>query len=379
VWAYCAEMAKPIIAVAQTGPRTLETIEIPRPRIGRDDALLRVEACGICGTDVEQYRGELDRTLPLQYPIVLGHEPVGVIDEIGADAAERWQLRAGDRVAVENFVPCGACRYCTTGSYEHCNGWPQMMAYGFISTAVAPSAWGAYATHLYLHPKAVLHKIAPGIDPSLAVLFNPLGAGVRWGVHLPGTVRGDIVVVLGAGQRGIATALAAKVAGASLVVITGLERDAHKLAVALQLGADVAIDVEHEDLVPRVRELTAGAMADVVIDVSANATQPVIDAVDLVRPGGTIVLGGLKGTDIPRFPADKIVLRGIRLLGARSVTAPGYRGALDIIESGDHRLELMQTHEFPLHQAELAIQTLAGEIGGEHAINVVIRPELADC
>jgi threonine dehydrogenase-like Zn-dependent dehydrogenase len=368
-------MAEPIIAVAQTGPRSLETIEIARPRIGRDDALLRVEACGICGTDVEQYRGELDRTLPLNYPIVLGHEPVGVIDEIGVDAAERWNLQVGDRVAVENFVPCGTCRYCLTGAYEHCNGWPQMMAYGFISTAVAPSAWGAYATHLYLHPKAVLHKIAPGIDPALAVLFNPLGAGVRWGVQLPGTQPGDTVVVLGAGQRGIATALAAKVAGAALVVISGLSRDAHKLAVALQLGADVTVDVEHEDVIARVRELTGGAMADVVVDVSANATQPVLDAIELVRPGGTIVLGGLKGTDIPQFPTDKIVLRGIRLLGARSVTAPGYLGALAIIESGEHPLDLMRTHEFPLHDAELAIRTLAGEVPGEHAINVVIRPD----
>lgn len=368
-------MTDPIVAVAQTGPRRLETVELPRPRIGADDALLRVEACGICGTDVEQYRGELDGTLPLRYPLVLGHEPVGVIEQIGPDAAARWGVREGDRVAVENFVPCGGCRFCLSGGYEHCCGWPQMMAYGFVPLDVAPGAWGAYATHLYLHPKAVVHRISPAIAPETAVLFNPLGAGVRWGVHLPRTSIGHRVVVLGAGQRGIAAALAAKVAGASLVVVTGLTRDRHKLDLALALGADVAIDVEQADVVDEVRSLTGGAMADVVLDVSANSTRPVVDAVDLARPGGTIVLGGLKGVPVPQFPSDKIVLRGITVIGARSVTAPAYRDAIELIESQRFPLDRLRTHQFGLDQAELAVRTLAGEVPGEQAVNVVLRPQ----
>jgi len=367
-------MAEPVIAAIQTGPRALELVELPRPRVGRDDAILRVEACGICGTDVEQYRGELDGVIDLRYPLVPGHEPVGVIDEIGPDAADRWRLRPGDRVAVEPFLPCGGCRACRSGSYEHCNGWAQMMSYGFVSTAVEPRIWGGYATHLYLHPKAVLHKVPASIAPDVAVLFNPLGAGVRWGVTLPGTSLGATVVVLGPGQRGIAAAVAAKVAGARLVIITGLARDRHKLDLALELGADVAIDIERDDLVPRVRELTDGAMADVVLDVTANATQPVVDAVDLVRPGGTIVLGGLKGTAVPHFPSDKVVLRGITVIGARGVTADGYREALSIIEQRPVPLEKMRTHKFPLERAEHAIRVLAGEVPGEHAINVVIEP-----
>jgi threonine dehydrogenase-like Zn-dependent dehydrogenase len=239
---------------------------------------------------------------------------------------------------------------------------------------VAPAIWGGYSTHLYLHPKAVLHKVPATIAPDVAVLFNPLGAGVRWGVTLPATTIGSTVVVLGPGQRGIASAIAAKVAGARLVIVTGLGRDRHKLDLALELGADIAIDVEQEDLVPRVRELTGGDMADVVVDVTANATRPVVDAVDLVRAGGTIVLGGLKGTEIPSFPSDKIVLKGITVIGARGVTADGYRDALSIIEQRPVPLEKMRTHTFALVDAELAIQTLAGEIPGEHAINVVIAP-----
>jgi threonine dehydrogenase-like Zn-dependent dehydrogenase len=372
-------MTSTVVAAVQTGARAIELVELPRPKVGRDDAILRVEACGICGTDVEQYRGEMDGVIDLRYPLVPGHEPVGIIDEIGVDAAERWGLDVGDRVAVEPFVPCGSCRYCLSGAYEHCDGWPQMMAYGFISTGVAPGIWGGYATHLYLHPKAVLHRVPAAMPADLAVLFNPLGAGIRWGVTLPGTTIGSIVLVLGPGQRGLATAAAAKVAGARTVIVTGLSRDRHKLDLALALGADHVIDVESEDLVPRVRDITGGAMADIVVDVTANATQPVVDAIDAVRPGGTIVLAGLKGTAVSSFPSDKLVLRGITVIGARGVTAPAYRDAIDLLAADRLPLDRLRTHVFPLAEAERAIQTLAGEviageILGEHAINVVIAP-----
>lgn len=362
-----------IKAAIQTGARSIELVEFPQPKIGRDDALLRVEACGICGTDVEQYRGEMDGVIDLRYPLIPGHEPVGVIDEIGVDAAERWNLSVGDRVAVEPFVPCGGCSYCLTGGYEHCTGWKQMMSYGFISTAVEPAVWGGYATHMYLHPKAVLHKVPANLAPEVAVLFNPLGAGVRWGVTLPRTTVGSTVLVLGPGQRGLASALAAKAAGASLVIVTGLTRDRHKLDIAVTLGADVAIDVEKEDLVARVRELCRGGV-DIVVDVTANATAPVLDAIECVRPGGTIVLGGLKGTTVKDFPTDKLVLRGITVIGARGVTAPAYREALSILATERHDMSPLQTHRFGLEECERAIQTLAGEIPGEHAVNVVILP-----
>jgi threonine dehydrogenase-like Zn-dependent dehydrogenase len=134
------------------------------------------------------------------------------------------------------------------------------------------------------------------------------------------------------------------------------------------------VDVEREDVVLRVREVTDGAMADVVVDVTANATRPVIDAIDLVRPGGTIVLGGLKGTEVPAYPTDKLVLRGITVIGARGVTAPAYREALDLIAADRVPIERLRTHVFPLAEAERAIQVLAGEIPGEDAINVVIQP-----
>ncbi|MCB0996949.1 MAG: alcohol dehydrogenase catalytic domain-containing protein, partial [Acidimicrobiales bacterium] len=100
-------------AVAHTGVRTFELVDLARPEIGDDDALVRVEACGICGTDVERYRG----TMPMRYPVIPGHEPVGVIEEIGGVAAERRGLKVGDRVAVDPFLPCARCSWCLDGNY----------------------------------------------------------------------------------------------------------------------------------------------------------------------------------------------------------------------------------------------------------------------
>jgi threonine dehydrogenase-like Zn-dependent dehydrogenase len=366
-------VAEQAVAAVLTCARSLELTELPLPSISTDDALLRVEACGMCGTDVEQYRGGLNDTLGLQYPLIPGHEVVGVVHAIGLEAAKRWGVREGDRVAVEPFVPCNHCAFCHAGTYQYCRGWGRIMCYGMIPTAVSPALWGGYSTHMYLPPNTIIHKVPDHIEATTAALFNPLGAGIRWGVTLAGTTIGSKVVILGPGQRGIACAIAAKLAGAALVIISGLSRDRHKLDLALSLGADVAIDVEKEDLVPRVRELTNGG-ADIVIDVSASATQPVLDAVACVRAAGTIVLAGLKGRGVPDFPADKVAVNGITVIGASGVTSPGYRDALAVIGAQDADVERMRTHTFPLADAALAVRTLAGEEDGEAAINVIIAP-----
>src|SRR5213593_3963833 len=112
-------------AVVQTAPRRLELRELPVPEIDDDSALLRVEACGICGSDVEQYTG----TIPVRMPVIPGHEPLGVIEQIGHRAAKRWGVNAGDRVAVEAPIPCGHCRACLEGRYQVCRGRGGMFAY----------------------------------------------------------------------------------------------------------------------------------------------------------------------------------------------------------------------------------------------------------
>jgi len=366
-----------IRAAVLVDDRRLEVQEFPRPETGPDDGLLRVEASGICGTDVEQYHGAA-RSLGQPYPAVLGHEPVGIVEEVGEVAARRWEVQPGDRVAVEPFFPCGRCEACRDGRYSACSGRPSL--YSFVATGVPPSLWGGHAEYLYLHPNSILHKLSPDLPADLAVLFNPLGAGVAWAVQVPGTGLGDVVVVLGAGQRGLCCVVALRAAGAGTIVVTDLAAAEDKLRLARELGADYTIAADREDAVARVRELTGGRLADLVVDVSAYATRPVTDALEMVRTGGTIVLAGLKGgREVPGFIIDKVVQRQITLRGVWGVQGPAYKQAIQIIQSARFPLERLRTHTFALDEAEIAIRTLAREApDSEGAVHVVIRPGYAD-
>lgn len=358
--------------VVQEGPRQLVLRELPIPAIDADSAILRVEACGICGSDVEQYTG----TIPVPLPVIPGHEPLGVIAAIGDRAAQRWGVDVGDRVAVEAPIPCGHCRACLEGRYHVCRGRGTMFAHGYVRLDHAPGLWGGYADYMYLDPCSIVHKVRSDIPASLAVMFNPLGAGFRWAVEIPETGPGDTVLILGPGQRGLASVIAARAAGADTIIVTGLTRDARKLALALELGADHVIDVEQEDAARRVKELTNGHGADVVVEVSSYATAPVADALHYVAMGGRIVLAGIKGfKPVPDFVSDLVVVKEATIRGAFGVTARSYDAAIRLIESGRVPLARMHTHDFALTEAERAIQTLAGEIAGESSIHSCLVPD----
>ncbi len=215
-----------------TAPRHFEMRDFAVPEIAPNEGLLRIEACGLCGTDHEQYHGDIRS----RHAFIPGHEVVGVIDAIGDEAAERWGLKTGQRVAVEVFKSCGECEQCRAGLYRRCerNGTATMV--GFTDVDLPPGLGGGYATHLYLGPDSMLLPVPEGMDPVMATLFNPLGAGIRWGVELPETAPGDVVVILGPGVRGLCAAAAAKEAGAAFIMITGFgPRDAQRLAIAPRL------------------------------------------------------------------------------------------------------------------------------------------------
>jgi threonine dehydrogenase-like Zn-dependent dehydrogenase len=358
--------------MVQTAARKLEERSFPLPEIGPDTALLRVEACGICGSDCEQFAG----VLPVQLPVIPGHEPLGFIDRIGPEAAKRWGVREGDRVVVEAILSCGKCRLCKSGVRHLCfNRGAGFRAYSYISTDVAPSLWGAYAEYMYLAPETVVHKISPALPREIAVLYNPLGAGFRWAGEIGGVKEGDSVLVLGPGQRGLTSVIVAARAGASQIIVSGLSRDRAKLELARKLGATHTVDVENEDLVDVVFEATHGEGADVVLEVSAYAVEPVAQTLVLARRGGTVVWAGVKGMkDVPAFVSDRAVLKELHIHGALGVTSSAFRNAIALLESGEIDLSAMHTHTFPLEEAERAIETLAGHVPGEQAICCCLVP-----
>ena len=354
--------------MVQTAPRKLEARSLPIPEATDDTALLRLEACGICGSDYEQYEGVLRTPMP----VIPGHEPLGVIERVGDRAARHWGVDVGDRIAVETMISCRFCEACLAGRYHLCR---TRRIYSYIPLSEGHGLWGAYAEYMVLDAHSIVHKIDPDLPPELAVMFNPLGAGFRWAVEMPGTGPGNTIAILGPGQRGLASVLACREAGAKTIIVTGLESDAPKLALAREFGAHETIDVQNEDAKQRIREITDGRGVDVVLDVSSYSTEPVSDALDYVRLGGTVVLAGVKGfRPIPDFVSDKIVMKEISIRGAIGVTSSGYRSAIELIESGRTPIGKMHTHAFPLRDAELAIRTLAREIPDEQSIHSCLLP-----
>jgi threonine dehydrogenase-like Zn-dependent dehydrogenase len=340
--------------------------------IGPREGLLKVEASGMCGSDWEQYQGELAETGLVEYPCIPGHEPIGRIEEIGEEASRHWGVSEGDRVAVEPFAPCGVCSYCTSGSYQYCEN---RFLYAFSSAAEGSGLWGGYADYMHLRPNTIVHEIPDDLPRNEAVLFNPLGAGFEWAYRVAETDPGDSVLILGAGQRGLTSVIACNEAGADEIIVTGLEQDAHKLALAEEFGATNTINVETEETVARVMEITNGRGVDRAIDVTPIATDPIIDAINVIRPGGVIVLAGLKGMkEVDGFVSDDLVMNGIEVRGVLGVKSWAYKQAIRTIIDGEYPIEKMNSHTFTIDEVERAMQILGGEVDTE-ATHITIVPE----
>jgi len=358
-------------ALVLEAPRRLVRRSFDIPEVGADDAVLRVEACGLCGTDHEQYTGQLHPG----HAFVPGHETVGIIEAIGDRAAERFGVGLGDRVAVEVFQSCRVCEACRRGDYRHCERHGLATMYGFRSTDVAPGLWGGYATHQYLGPDSMVLPVPLGLDPVLATAFNPLGAGIRWGVTVPGTKPGDVVAVLGPGIRGLSACAAAKEAGAAFVMVTGHgERDQPRLEQATRFGADLVVDVSEEDPVAALRRATSTVGADVVIDVTARAPAAFAQAVELARPEGTVVIAGTRGErSTPGFHPDHVVYKELRIVGALGVDTASYLAALDMLASGAYPFAELSRTVVGLDDTEALLIDMAGE-GGVPPVHGVVQP-----
>ena len=355
-----------------TAPRHFELRDFAVPDIAPNEGILRIEACGLCGTDHEQYHGDIRS----RHAFIPGHEVVGVIDAIGVEAAERWGVKTGQRVAVEVFKSCGECEQCTSGLYRRCerNGTATMV--GFTDVDLPPGLGGGYATHLYLGPDSMLLPVPASMDPVMATLFNPLGAGIRWGVELPETGPGDVVVILGPGVRGRCAAAAAKEAGAAFIMITGFgPRDAQRLAIAPSFGADLVVDVAKDDPSQALRQ-AIGRQADVVVDVTAKAPAALGQAVRLARPGGTVVLAGVRAsTETPGFDPDHIVYKELRILGALGVDVSAYQKALELLASNRYPFADLPRQVAGFDDIESLLQLMAGDRDGVPPVHGVFAPD----
>ena len=353
----------------EVGKISIREFEVPS--IGPDEALLKVEMAGICGTDAKLYHGKLAAPLPL----VLGHEILGTIAEIGEGAARRYGVRAGDRVIVEGSVPCWSCAYCLSGQFRFCQS---KRAYGTgTPITVPPSLWGAMADYMYLAPGSAVHRIPSHIPARVAVLAKGvLANGVQW-IRIKGEVAlGATVVIQGAGAQGLAAVVIARDSGAGTIIVTGLRQDSERLSLARELGADHVLVAGEEDVVERVREITGGAMADLVLDVTGSPAA-IESSVQVVRRLGTIVLGGLTGKETrTSLLLDHLVWNEVRVQGVFSKGSEAVMGAIRFIErkAGQYPLDRIISHIYPLEKAEEAIRAVAGDDSGIYPIKAALVP-----
>lgn len=362
-------------AAVQTGDRTIEMQQLDIPTtLAPGEALLRVEGSGMCGSDVEQYHGVAAAKGLMTYPGIPGHEIVGRIDRITDEASQRWRVDVGTRVAVVGGPRCGTCQFCRL---EH-TGWRPCtsgVTYGFHPTSVGSGLWGGYAEVLHLLPGTTLIPLPDELDVRDAVLFNPLSAGFDWVIRAGGMRPGDTVLITGAGQRGLASVVAARQGGASQIIVTGLSHDAEKLELARRLGATTTVDVERDQITDVIGSVTNGRGADLVVEATPHATAPVVDALAAARFAGTVVLAGLKGgRTADDFPVDTIVHKVLKVVGVLGTSTWSSEQAIRTIVAGDQDFSFLHSHTFGLDGVEHAMQLLAGEVAGETPIHITITP-----
>jgi len=348
-------------AAVRVGPATTEIREFPMPDISPDSALMKMEVAGICGTDVRLYQ-----TPPTKAPVIMGHENIGTIAKAGREFTRRKGFKEGDLVFVEHYVMCGKCEWCQTGQYRHCENtdWrsnPDAIRYGYTSAEKTPHLWGGFAQYVYLPWNAVVHHVPKGVTAELAGLVTPMANGVEWSLFDGGVGYNSSVLIQGPGQQGLSQTVICRQAGASVIIVTGTSRDRTRLEVAKSLGADYVIDVEKDDPLARIMQITNGRGVDVVLDCTSGAgTMPILLGVDaLKRKAGTIVVQG-EMAEFPDFPLARVTVKFITIKSARGHSYTACELALEQLASKRFPLEKITTHTFGLKDVDLAIKSVGG-------------------
>ncbi len=310
------------------GDGNVEVRDIPEPRPAAGQVLIAVRAAGICGTDLHILHDEFT-SFP---PVVLGHEVSGEVVEVG-DGVEG--VRLGDRVTTETyFSTCGVCRFCRAGRINRC---PHRRS---IGSAVN----GGFTSYLIV-PERNVHVLPEGVSYLAGALTEPLACVVHGALELPRLLPGDVAVIAGPGAIGLLTLQVVRAAGARAVVI-GTEADAHRLRMALELGADAVLNAQQDDYRAVVDELTDGVGADIVYECS-GAGPAARMLLELVRRGGQYSQIGLFGKSV-EWNLDEVCYRELTVTGSNASVPSAWNRALELLATGKVQAEPLVSGVFPI-------------------------------
>ena len=311
----------------------LELTDLPRPELGPNDVLVRVRACGICGSDVHGLDGSTGRRIP---PLVMGHEAAGVIAETGGNVKD-W--KAGDRVTFDSTVSCGYCHFCRRGEINLCDN---RQVLGVSCGDYRRN--GAFAEFVSV-PQNILYRLPDALPFEHAAMIEAVSIAVH-AVNLTPKSLGDTAVVIGSGMIGQLTVQAAKVAGFGRVFAVDI--DDAKLEKARELGADETFNSRNCDAAAEIAARTGGRGADAALE-AVGATDPIKTAIASVRKGGSVTLIGNISPKI-ELPLQPVVTRQIRLQGS-CASSGEYPACIELLSSGAIRVDSMISARTPLEDA----------------------------
>jgi len=338
------------VAKLQRGPGA-ELIDAPEPAVGPRDVLIRVKATSICGTDVHIYEWDPWSAGRIKPPIIFGHELGGVVEDVGPEVT---CVRRGDLVSVETHIVCGTCYQCQMGEAHVCD---RVSILGIDRD-------GAFA-ELVAVPEANVWVNPPSLSAEVAAIQEPLGNAVH--SVLAGAVAGCRVAVLGCGPIGLWSVAVSRAAGAT--AIYAVEPSGYRRELAARMGATRVMDPRDTDVVSRIREFTQGVGADVVLEMSGNATA-IGDGFRIARNGGRVSLLGLPPRPVELDLSNDIVLRGLTVQGiaGRQMYATWVQTS-NLVNSGLVDPATAITHRFPLEDFREAFAVVKGGACGKVVLN----------
>jgi len=327
--------------------------DAPNPEFGTTDVLIRVNACGICGSDIHGMDGSTGRRIP---PIIMGHEAAGTISSVGSEVTE-WEI--GDRVTFDSTIYCGSCKYCDAGKVNLCENRKVL--------GVSPGEYrqhGAFAEYVSV-PERILYKIPDNLSFEEAAFVEPVSIALH-GVNRTPVKDGDTAVVIGSGMIGLLVIQALRIKGASKIIAVDI--DPEKIKAALKVGADHGIN-SNEKTIEEIKALTQNG-ADIAMEVVGMS--PTLNlAIESVRKGGSIgIIGNIQNKT--EFPLQSVVTRELTIYGSCASECE-YSESLELIANGSIKVRDMITAIAPLSEGAEWFKRLYD--GKEDMLKVILRPD----
>lgn len=335
--------------------KNLEITDLPEPAIGADDVLVRVKACGICGSDVHGYDGSTGRRIP---PVVMGHEASGVVAATGKQVT---RFRVGDRVTFDSTVYCGSCYFCRRGEVNLCD---DRQVLGVSVSEYRRN--GAFAEFLAV-PERIVYALPDTITFEQAAMIEAVSVAVHAAALTPLKL-GDTAVVVGAGMIGLLAIQTLRLAGCSRIIAVDVNES--RLKLAAEYGADLCLNAAESDVPGEVRTYTSGRGADAGMEV-VGTSETVRSAAMSIRKGGTLTLVGNLSPNV-EFPLQWIVTRQIRVMGS-CASAGEYPACIDLVARGVIRVDSLISATAPLEDGQVWFDRLYRR--EPNLMKVILQPQ----